>query len=400
LCDADVQRIHHAALDALEKIGLSQAPPSGVEVMVAAGAIQGEDGRLRYPRTLVEDMLAKAARNITLPARDEKFDLHLETDRVHFGTAGAAVHMVDPVTKEYRDPTTQDLFDAARLVQHLDNIHFFQRPLVCRELTDNLELGFSKMIGKTYLNLSFFGRNSDNAINQVRSPIDSLDGTLLTTYENIGRERALGLNAFINVYLTKNWTINGGIDLDYANLEGQVTGSDGLSVTATNAGINYGGRLMSQVKLNNGWSAQAFTFMRGRRVQLQGWRGGFGLYALGVSKEFNEGKGTVGLSVENFATRGWTLRGELETATFSQVREDVLLNRNIKVTFGYKFGELDASKARKKTRGVSNDDLLCGGDDNGGGQAAPPQTRRQQRKAAAPEKAANKKTKKVEDTKE
>ncbi|MEP5758726.1 MAG: trimethylamine methyltransferase family protein [Litoreibacter sp.] len=140
LSDADVQRIHHAALDALEEIGLSQAPPSGVEAMVAVGAIQGDDGRLRYPRALVEDMLSKAARNVTLPARDEKFDLHLKTDSVHFGTAGAAVHMVDPVTLEYRDPSTQDLYDAARLVQHLDNIHFFQRPLVCRELTDNLEL--------------------------------------------------------------------------------------------------------------------------------------------------------------------------------------------------------------------------------------------------------------------
>ena len=140
LTDEGVERIHKAALDALEEIGLSQAPPSGVKAMVAAGAIQGSDGRLRYPRALVEDMLAKAARGIALPARDEIFDLHIETDRVHYGTAGAAVHMIDPITLEYRDPTTSDLYDAARLVQHLDNIHFFQRPLVCRDLTDNLEL--------------------------------------------------------------------------------------------------------------------------------------------------------------------------------------------------------------------------------------------------------------------
>lgn len=140
LTDAGVQRIHEAALDALEEIGLSQAPPSGMEAMVTAGAIHGDDGRLRYPRALVEDMLAKAARGITLCARDEAFDLKLEPGRVHYGTAGAAVHIVDPVTKEYRNPSATDLYDAARLVQHLDNIHFFQRPLVCRELTDNLEL--------------------------------------------------------------------------------------------------------------------------------------------------------------------------------------------------------------------------------------------------------------------
>ncbi len=189
-------------------------------------------------------------------------------------------------------------------------------PLLRPELTDNYELGYSNMIGKTYLNLSFFGRNTSNAINEIRTPIDTLEGALLTTYQNIGKEQAVGVNLFLNLYLTNRWTVNGGIDLDYARLEGLVTGLDGISVTQTNSGLNYGGRLMSQLKLNNGWNAQAFTFLRGRRVELQGSRGGFGMYALGVSKEINDGRGTIGLSAENFAGRGWTLRSELETATF------------------------------------------------------------------------------------
>ena len=124
LSEEGVRQIHEAALDALEQIGLSQAPPSGVEIMTAAGAIQGDDGRLRFPRALVEDMLAVAARNITLHARDPKQDLHLSGTNVHYGTAGAAVHIVDPVTLEYRESTAQDLYDAARLVDNLDNIHF------------------------------------------------------------------------------------------------------------------------------------------------------------------------------------------------------------------------------------------------------------------------------------
>ncbi len=149
LTDEGVERIHQAALDALETIGLSQAPPSGVEAMVAAGAIPGDDGRLRYPRALVEDMLAKAARNITLHGRDPKYDLHLLPDRVHYGTAGAAVHIVDPFTGDYRDPTARDLHDAARLVEHLDNIHFFQRPMVCRDIVDNLEMDLNTIYAAT-----------------------------------------------------------------------------------------------------------------------------------------------------------------------------------------------------------------------------------------------------------
>ena len=147
LSEASVQQIHAAALDALEQIGLSQAPPSGVEVMTAAGAIQGSDGRLRFPRALVEDMLAVAARNITLYARDEKHDLHLTGTNVHYGTAGAAVHMVDPFTYEYRDTTAQDLYDAARLVDNLDNIHFYQRTMVCRDVIDNQDMDLNTLYG-------------------------------------------------------------------------------------------------------------------------------------------------------------------------------------------------------------------------------------------------------------
>ena len=38
LSEADVLRIHNAALDALEQIGLADAPQSGIDAMVAAGA--------------------------------------------------------------------------------------------------------------------------------------------------------------------------------------------------------------------------------------------------------------------------------------------------------------------------------------------------------------------------
>jgi trimethylamine--corrinoid protein Co-methyltransferase len=140
LTEAGIARIHQAALDALEQIGLSQAPPSGVELLTGAGAKLGDDGRIRFPRALVEDMLAVAARDITLFARDPKHDLHLSGTNVHYGTAGAAVHVVDPYTNEYRDSTAQDLYDAARLVEHLDNVHFFQRICVCRDVVDNFDM--------------------------------------------------------------------------------------------------------------------------------------------------------------------------------------------------------------------------------------------------------------------
>ncbi len=145
LTEAGMARIHAAALEALEVIGLSQAPKSGVEILTGAGAVQGDDGRIRFPRALVEDMLAVAARDLTLFGRDPKHDLHLTGTNVHFGTAGAAVHVVDLETNTYRDSTAQDLYDAARITHNLDNVHFFQRAMVCRDVTDNLEMDLNTL---------------------------------------------------------------------------------------------------------------------------------------------------------------------------------------------------------------------------------------------------------------
>ena len=145
LTEAGIARIHAAALEALEVIGLSQAPASGVEILTGAGAIQGDDGRIRFPRALVEDMLAVAGRDITLFGREEKHDLHLSGTNVHFGTAGAAVHIVDLERNEYRDTTAQDLYNAARITHNLDNVHFFQRAMVCRDVLDNYDMDINTL---------------------------------------------------------------------------------------------------------------------------------------------------------------------------------------------------------------------------------------------------------------
>ncbi len=140
LTDAQIQQIHSTALDALEQVGLADAPESGVAYLTEAGAVQGDDGRIRFPRALVEDMIAKANRSVTLCSRDGRNDLELSGARVHYGTAGAAVHMVDVAGNAYRESTLQDLHDAARIVDQLDNVHFCQRPMVARDITDNMEM--------------------------------------------------------------------------------------------------------------------------------------------------------------------------------------------------------------------------------------------------------------------
>ncbi len=143
LTPSQVEKIHNAALQALETIGLADAPQSGIDYLVGAGCTLSDDGRIRFPRALVEDTIAKANRSITLCSRDGQTDLDLTGTKVHYGTAGAAVSMVDVHGRQYRDSTVQDLHDAARICQQLDNIHFVQRPMVCRDILDNLEMDYN-----------------------------------------------------------------------------------------------------------------------------------------------------------------------------------------------------------------------------------------------------------------
>ncbi len=138
--DSDVLRIHHAALDVLEKIGLADATPSGIDYMTKAGAVLNSAGRLIFPRALVEDTVARAARHFVLHGQDPKHDMEPWGSRVYFGTAGAAVHIVDAKTGVYRDSTTKDLYDIARVVDTLEHLHFYQRSVVCREVATPLEM--------------------------------------------------------------------------------------------------------------------------------------------------------------------------------------------------------------------------------------------------------------------
>ncbi len=136
LKETDVQKIHRAALDVLESVGLADAIPSCIDMVCNAGGSLSDDGRLLFPRALVEDTVAKAARNFPIYGQDPKHDLEPWGNKVHFGTAGAAVHMYEPDTNVYRESTLEDLYNIGRIVQEMDNIHFFQRSVVPRDIPD------------------------------------------------------------------------------------------------------------------------------------------------------------------------------------------------------------------------------------------------------------------------
>ncbi|NBR41264.1 MAG: methyltransferase, partial [Alphaproteobacteria bacterium] len=145
LDDSAVHAISDTVFQILEEIGLSQAPESGIRYMTDAGAVCGDDGRVRFSRMLVEDTIAKASRQITLFGQDPQFDLELSDTKVHFGTAGAAVHLVDVHGRIYDESRLKDIYDAARIVENMNNIHFFQRPMVARDVSDPKDMDLNTL---------------------------------------------------------------------------------------------------------------------------------------------------------------------------------------------------------------------------------------------------------------
>jgi trimethylamine---corrinoid protein Co-methyltransferase len=145
LSDNDLDRIHEAVLTILETVGFANAIPSCIEALTRAGAEYGADERIRFPRGLVLATIRDAARNFTLHGQHPRHDMTISGKRVHYGTAGAAVHLVDVEKREYRESLLQDIYDAARIVDVMDNIHFFQRPMVPRDIPDPLDMDLNTL---------------------------------------------------------------------------------------------------------------------------------------------------------------------------------------------------------------------------------------------------------------
>lgn len=130
----ELEMLHDTALRLLDEIGYAGATPSMIEVMTAGGCTLDGDGRLHIPRALVEDVIAGAPRSVLLAGQDPRHDLVIGGGRVHLGTAGAAPLVVDFGTDITRPSTIADVYDIARLIDSLDNIHFDWRTSVARDV--------------------------------------------------------------------------------------------------------------------------------------------------------------------------------------------------------------------------------------------------------------------------
>ncbi len=142
LSEADMKAVHGAAMTVLERTGLGDTIEELNELVLPKGAVISEHGRLCFPRALVEDVLANAAKEFYLYARGDregKDDLHVTGKSVYFSNSGTAVTTYESETKSYRPSTLRDIYDFTRLVDQLENIHMLGDTVLATDVPDDYE---------------------------------------------------------------------------------------------------------------------------------------------------------------------------------------------------------------------------------------------------------------------
>ena len=139
LTKEQVKTIHDASLQVLVKTDFTCE--SGLDDTLtllekAEVSVNRDQSRITFPTDLVIAQAAKAPEQVIRYSRDGKNDLDLTKERVHLGTGGAAVKILDLETGKARSATLQDLYQLTRLVDQLDNIHLLVRPCIPTDIPE------------------------------------------------------------------------------------------------------------------------------------------------------------------------------------------------------------------------------------------------------------------------
>jgi len=130
LTEDDIKEIHLGTLEVLEKKGIFIEDEDALDCFDDAGATVDRDKKMvKIPSYLVEEAIKSAPPKVVLAGRDPKHDLVLESTRVYFTNFSEGIKVKDPYTGENRTPMKQDLINAARVIDSLEEVDFCEKAL-------------------------------------------------------------------------------------------------------------------------------------------------------------------------------------------------------------------------------------------------------------------------------
>jgi trimethylamine---corrinoid protein Co-methyltransferase len=134
LSEDQVERLHHASLEILDRTGVRLFEPEALELLKKKG-IQVEDGnRVRIPPGLVEWALSVAPKRTVLCDRHGKRVMPLERHNVFYGPGSDCPNVIDVRSGERRRGTLQDIVDAMIVCDALPNIDFLMSFCIASDL--------------------------------------------------------------------------------------------------------------------------------------------------------------------------------------------------------------------------------------------------------------------------
>ena len=165
LTEDSVLKIHQTAMQVIEEVGFEVQSDMALELFEGAGAkVDREKHLVRLDEDKVKELIEGAPSEIRLCGQDEAHDIVLGGRRVYAGTGGTALYVYDPAVKQRRQASLEDLRCIARLVDKLDNVHFFLLPTYPNELP----------LEEVDVNRFFAGL--DNTTKHVMGGVYTLDG--------------------------------------------------------------------------------------------------------------------------------------------------------------------------------------------------------------------------------
>jgi trimethylamine--corrinoid protein Co-methyltransferase len=123
LTDAELNEIHLATLEILDRTGLFFESEDALDVFDTCGAIVDRKNKIvKIPPHVVEDAIRSAPSTLVLAGRNPENDIVLSDGRVGFINFGKSIFVVDPYSKEIRKTTKADVCKVAKLVDYLSDI--------------------------------------------------------------------------------------------------------------------------------------------------------------------------------------------------------------------------------------------------------------------------------------
>jgi len=134
---SDLDSIHWGTLDVLENSGIKVFSKECLKLLEAAGCmVNYKDSSASIPGNLVEESIRKAKKNLTLCARNQRYDVVLDGRRVYCTTDGNGTSVMDFNTGKRRASTSEDLAMVGKVANALDSAHVFWPCISCQDVPD------------------------------------------------------------------------------------------------------------------------------------------------------------------------------------------------------------------------------------------------------------------------